>query len=82
MNVTIIGTGYVGLTTGVALTHLGYSVTCVDKNQNIVNSLRADQATIHDIHEPGREELLLDARKLLNQNEVREHGFVCVGIGH
>ncbi|HEX7001326.1 MAG TPA: NAD-binding protein, partial [Trueperaceae bacterium] len=31
MNVIIIGTGYVGLTTGTALAYLGHSVTCVDK---------------------------------------------------
>jgi hypothetical protein len=28
-----------------------------------------------------RGDLLLDARNLLNQAEVREHGFTCVGIG-
>ncbi|HLV11865.1 MAG TPA: NAD-binding protein, partial [Trueperaceae bacterium] len=33
MNVTIIGTGYVGLTTGTALAYLGHDVTCVDKQE-------------------------------------------------
>ncbi|CAA9588722.1 MAG: UDP-glucose 6-dehydrogenase [uncultured Truepera sp.] len=55
MNVTIIGTGYVGLTTGVALAYVGHQVTCVDKNPRIVETLRGGQATIH---EPGLEELL------------------------
>ena len=30
MNVVIVGTGYVGLTTGVALAYLGHEVTCLD----------------------------------------------------
>ncbi|MEX2536009.1 MAG: UDP-glucose/GDP-mannose dehydrogenase family protein [Trueperaceae bacterium] len=55
MNVTIIGTGYVGLTTGVALGYLGHDVTCVDKNPSIVERLSRGESTIH---EPGIEELL------------------------
>ena len=30
MNVAILGTGYVGLTTGACLAYLGHEVTCVD----------------------------------------------------
>ena len=55
MNVTIIGTGYVGLTTGIALGFLGQKVTCVDKNSLIVETLQKGQMTIH---EPGLEQLL------------------------
>jgi UDPglucose 6-dehydrogenase len=55
MKATIIGTGYVGLTTGVALAYLGHQVTCVDKNPDIVNKLTQGKATIH---EPGLEALL------------------------
>ena len=55
MKVTIIGTGYVGLTTGAALAYLGHDVTCVDKNGAIVEKLSLGQPTIH---EPGLAELL------------------------
>lgn len=55
MNVTIIGTGYVGLTTGASLAYLGHNVTCVDKNPAIVERLSSGQSTIH---EPGIGELL------------------------
>jgi UDPglucose 6-dehydrogenase len=55
MRVVIIGTGYVGLTTGVALAYASHDVTCVDKNPGIVERLAKGEATIH---EPGLEELL------------------------
>ena len=32
MNVAILGTGYVGLTTGACLAYLGHQVTCVDQD--------------------------------------------------
>lgn len=55
MKVTVIGTGYVGLTTGTALAYLGHDVTCVDKNPKIVERLRSGDPTIH---EHGLEEIL------------------------
>lgn len=30
MKIAVVGTGYVGLVTGVALSHIGHDVTCVD----------------------------------------------------
>ncbi|MDR9392257.1 MAG: UDP-glucose/GDP-mannose dehydrogenase family protein [Trueperaceae bacterium] len=55
MNTVIIGTGYVGLTTGVALAYVGHDVTCVDLDPGLVERLSRGEATIH---EPGLEELL------------------------
>src|SRR5690606_20295663 len=59
MNVTIIGTGYVGLTTGTALAYLGHQVTCVDKQQRVVDMLGRGEPTIH---EDGLAELLQAAK--------------------
>lgn len=52
MTITIIGTGYVGLVTGVCLALKGNQVICVDNNSAIINKL---QAGICTIYEPGLE---------------------------
>ncbi|GIF14661.1 UDP-glucose dehydrogenase family protein [Actinoplanes teichomyceticus] len=58
MKVCVVGTGYVGLTTGVSLAFLGHEVTCVDLDQAKVDMLRAGKCPIY---EPGMEELLAEA---------------------
>lgn len=52
--VAIIGTGYVGLPTGIGLAELGNTVVCVDKIAEKVEALSAGKATIY---EDGMEEL-------------------------
>lgn len=39
MNVAVIGTGYVGLTTGVVLAHIGHDVTCIDLDERKIKLL-------------------------------------------
>lgn len=55
MKVAVLGTGYVGLTTGLCLGYVGHSVTCVDVAPDKVRRL---QQGIPPIHEPGLEELM------------------------
>jgi len=57
LNIIIAGTGYVGLTTGLALGYLGHNVTCVDNNTALIDKLERGISTIF---EPGLEELLRD----------------------
>lgn len=54
MKVAIIGTGYVGLPTGVGLAELGNKVVCVDKIAEKIDSLNSGKITIY---EDGMEEL-------------------------
>src|SRR5687768_8520942 len=54
----VIGTGYVGLVSGTMFASVGNHVTCVDKDPNIVDALRAGKCTIH---EPGLTEVLTSA---------------------
>lgn len=55
MNVTIIGTGYVGLVTGCCLAEHGHNVTCVDNNEAKVEELKQGMSPIF---EPGLTDLL------------------------
>jgi UDPglucose 6-dehydrogenase len=56
MKIAMIGTGYVGLVSGVCFAEFGFQVTCVDKNPAIIERLQAGEVTIY---EPGLDELLL-----------------------
>jgi len=53
--ITIFGTGYVGLCTGVCLAELGHRVICVDTNPSIIKMLQEGKSPIY---EPGMDELL------------------------
>ena len=55
MRVTILGTGYVGLTTAVALAHLGHDVRCLDLDAHKVARLSRGECPIF---EPGLEALM------------------------
>lgn len=59
MQVTIIGTGYVGLTTGVCLSYMGHKVTCLDADPDKIKMLESGRVPIY---EPHLEELLAAAR--------------------
>lgn len=54
MKIGIIGTGYVGLPTGVGLAELGNQVTCIDREISKIEALRAGKITLF---EDGLEEL-------------------------
>lgn len=55
MRIAVIGTGYVGLVTGVVLAELQNSVICVDNNTEKIEKLRKG---ISPIYEPGIEEMI------------------------
>ena len=48
MKIGIIGTGYVGLPTGVGLAELGNEVVCVDKAKDKIDDLKAGKLTIYE----------------------------------
>ncbi len=58
MNVVIVGTGYVGLTTGITLAYLGHEVTCLDVDAAKIEQLNQGKLPIY---EPGLADLLAEA---------------------
>lgn len=55
MRITVAGTGYVGLVTGVCLAEVGHDVTCVDVDEKKVKLM---ESGVSPIYEEGLEELM------------------------
>ena len=85
MKLCMIGTGYVGLVSGVCFSDLGNQVICVDKDLTKIKKL---QSGIVPIYEPGLDELVQKnlKNKRLNfsndlKNSIKKSDiiFICVG---
>src|SRR6478672_2901562 len=50
MQVTVIGTGYVGTVTGACLAYLGHHVTCVDTDAAKIAKLQGGESPIYEPH--------------------------------
>ena len=85
MNITVVGTGYVGLVTGTCFSEMGNKVTCIDIDQKKVEALKNG---IIPIYEPGLEPLVKKNVELGNLSfstaikdglENSEVAFIAVG---
>ena len=85
MKLCMIGTGYVGLVSGVCFSDLGNTVYCVDNNKEKINSLNAGKIPIY---EPGLEEILkknYKQKRLIFTTDLKHAVinsdiiFICVG---
>ena len=85
MKLCMIGTGYVGLVSGVCFSDLGNTVYCVDKDKEKIDLLNKG---IIPIYEPGLEEILVrnyNQKRLIFTTDLKEAIqksdiiFICVG---
>ncbi len=85
MNISIVGTGYVGLVTGACFADVGNQVLCVDKDQSKIDTLLAGEIPIF---EPGLERLVkanVDQQRLHFTTDIKQavtHAdvlFIAVG---
>ena len=85
MKICMIGTGYVGLVSGVCFSELGNTVYCVDKDKSKIELLNNGNVPIY---EPGLEEILkknfiqnrliftTDLKMAVQKSDII---FICVG---
>lgn len=84
MKVSVVGTGYVGLVSGVCLAHVGHDVVCIDIDQSKVDMINQGQPPIYEV---GLEKLLGDlVGKSLSattdfDKAVRESDLSLIAVG-
>ena len=72
MDLSIIGSGYVGLVTGTCFADVGHNVICVDNDAQKIKQLQAGEVPIY---EPGLEEIIhrnVSARRLRFTGSIEE----------
>ncbi len=85
MNITMVGTGYVGLVSGTCFSEFGFNVCCVDKDAEKISNLNKD---IVPIYEPGLENLIKknkSAGRLTFSNDIdgniKKSDIVFIAVG-
>tara|TARA_B100000900_G_scaffold71264_1_gene56590 strand:- start:880 stop:2205 length:1326 start_codon:yes stop_codon:yes gene_type:complete len=85
MNITVIGSGYVGLVSGCCFAEMGNKVTCVDINQSKINKL---EQGIIPIFEPDLEQMVLKNVKNKNlffttklEEPISDSEIVFIAVG-
>lgn len=85
MKLAVIGSGYVGLTSGTCFAEMGSTVICVDKDQAKIELLNSGKVPIH---EPGLDEMVkrcVDARRLFFTTDleyaVQQSRIIFIAVG-
>lgn len=83
MKVAILGTGYVGLTTGACLAYIGHRVVCADVDERKIQGIREGRLPFHEEH---LQRLIRDAQDRISFTcdsgaAVREADVVILAVG-
>ena len=83
MNISVFGTGYVGLVSGVCLANTGKTVYCIDKDEDKIDKIKQG---ISPIFEPGLEELLhLNKKRIIPTTDatmaIQQSEVVIIAVG-
>lgn len=83
MDICIIGSGYVGITSAAVLADLGHDVICVDKDQGKIQALQKGECPIY---EPDLKELIHKNRNRLQfscdiDNAIRQSPVIFIAVG-
>ncbi len=86
MNLSIVGTGYVGLVTGACFAEFGYTVTCIDNDIERLEMLKSGKCPFF---EPGMDELLdkhINKTKLISfastiKNNLENTDIIFITVG-
>jgi len=76
MDISIIGSGYVGLVTGACFADVGHNVICVDNDQRKVDALQSGRIPIY---EPGLEEVV---HRNVSAGQLRFTNSIEDGVSH
>lgn len=83
LNISIIGTGYVGAVTGICFAELGHNVIFIDLNQTVLDKIKSGKSPIY---ESGLEELLKKNLEHITVTRDYQYAiqhtdltFICVG---
>ena len=85
MKITIIGTGYVGLVSGVCLADIGHNVICLDTNKKVIEKLNRGKVPYYEpllsqmIKKNIKEDKLNFSTSYENATKDANIFFICVG---
>lgn len=83
MEISVAGTGYVGLVAGVAFSEIGHNVTCVDVDVNKIVRMKNGECPIY---EPYLQELMIKNKKRLDYTNDYKKAYlnadvIFIGVG-
>ena len=85
MNICVVGSGYVGLVTGACLADFGMQVTCVDKDEEKIASLKRCEIPIYEPGLGGMVRKNMNAGRLLFSTElppaIQDAKAVFIAVG-